>query len=196
MNEGTKRRLVDRVIEPSYIEGIKEASIDDIRAKREESHEGEKELSFERRLCQARIDILTAELDQRSGKTQGDLIDRLPAILAAEGSSSGDEGLPSRAPDFSIPRNADVPRRRVEEVEGEQALARLSTLSDEEIKSPDRVAQRPRASGFGQAVEGSAGRRHAASRDRAALRRGRSRPRGGPRVDDLLGGHDHFLNVL
>ena len=135
MSDGAKRRLVDRVIEPAYVEGIREASIDDIRAKREESHEGEKELSFERRLCQARIDILTAELDQRSGKTTGDLIDRLPAILAAEGSSSGEAGLPSRAPDFSIPRNADVPRRRVEEVEGEQALARLSTLSDEEIKS-------------------------------------------------------------
>jgi hypothetical protein len=134
MSEGAKRRLVDRVIEPSYVEGLSEASIDEVRAKRDESHEGEKELSFERRLCQARIDILGAELDQRSGKTTGDLIDRLPAILAAEGSSGSDPGLPSRAPDFSIPRNADVPRRRVEEVEGEQALARLSTLSDDEIR--------------------------------------------------------------
>ena len=134
MSEGAKRRLVDRVIEPSYVEGLSEASIDEVRAKRDESHEGEKELSFERRLCQARIDILGAELDQRSGKTTGDLIDRLPAILAAEGSSGSEPGLPSRAPDFSIPRNADVPRRRVEEVEGEQALARLSTLSDDEIK--------------------------------------------------------------
>jgi hypothetical protein len=135
MSEGSKRRLVDRIVDPSYVEGIRKASIDEVRAKREESHEGEKELSFERRLCQARIDILGAELDQRSGKTTGDLIDRLPAILAAEGGSRGSEpGLPSRAPDFSIPRNADVPRRRVEEVEGEQALARLSTLSDDEIK--------------------------------------------------------------
>jgi hypothetical protein len=133
MSEGTKRRLVDRIIDPEYVEGIGQSSIEEIRAKREESHEGEKELSFERRLCQARIDILSAELDQRSGKTQGSLIDRLPAILAAEGSAQ-DPGLPSRAPDFSIPRNADVPRRRVEEVEGEQALARLSTLSDDEIK--------------------------------------------------------------
>jgi hypothetical protein len=134
MSEGIKRRLVDRIIDPEYVEGIGAASIEEIRAKREESHEGEKELSFERRLCQARIDILSAELDQRSGKSEGSLIDRLPAILAAEGSSESDAGLPSRAPDFSIPRNADVPRRRVEEVEGEQALARLSALTDDEIK--------------------------------------------------------------
>jgi hypothetical protein len=135
MSEGAKRRLVDRVIDPSYLEGVNDLSMEDVRARREEAHEAEKELSFERRLCQARIDILTAELDQRSGKAQGDLIDRLPAILAAEGSSSSEPGLPSRAPDFSIPRNADVPRRRVEEVEGEQALARLSALSDDEIRS-------------------------------------------------------------
>jgi hypothetical protein len=133
MSEGIKRRLVDRIIDPAYVAGLDEMTIDDIKSKRDESHEGEKELSFERRLCQARMDILSAELDQRSGKVEGSLIDRLPQILAAE-SRSGDGGLPDRAPDFSIPRNADVPRRRVEEVEGEQALARLSALSDEEIK--------------------------------------------------------------
>jgi hypothetical protein len=133
MSEGIKRRLVDRIIDPEYVEGVGEMTTDEVKAKRAESHEGEKELSFERRLCQARIDILSAELDQRSGKVEGSLIDRLPQILAAE-SRSGDGRLPERAPDFSIPRNADVPRRRVEEVEGEQALARLSTLSDDEIK--------------------------------------------------------------
>ena len=134
MSEGVKRRLVERIIDPSFVEGLTEASIEEVRTKRDESREGEKELSFERRLCQARIDILNAELDQRSGKTQGDLIDRLPAILAAEGGGSGESSLPSRAPDFSIPRNADVPRRRVEEVVGEQTLARLSSLEPEEIQ--------------------------------------------------------------
>ncbi|MGH2755047.1 MAG: hypothetical protein ACRDLB_11515 [Actinomycetota bacterium] len=133
MSEGTKRRLVDRVIDPAFLEGMTGWDMDALRTKHEESYEAEKELSFERRLCQARIDILSAELDQRTGKMEGSLIDRLPEILADE-SRPGDSGLPERAPDFSIPRNADVPRRRIEEIEGEQALAQLSALSSDEIK--------------------------------------------------------------
>lgn len=100
---------------------------------REESREGENELSFERRLCQARIDILEAELDRRAGKTEGDLVSRLPQILAAEG-RTGELPLPDRAPSVAIPRNADVPRRRVEDVVGEQTLARLPSLPTEEIE--------------------------------------------------------------
>lgn len=103
---------------------------------RDECRDGENELSFERRLCQARIDILTAELERREGKGEGDLLDRLPQILAegGHGGESPDAPLPARAPDFSIPRSADVPRRRVEEIAGEQTLARLSQISVDEIK--------------------------------------------------------------
>jgi hypothetical protein len=128
-----KRRLVDRIIESSYSEGLSELSMEDLRSMRDQCAEGETEVSFERRLCQARIDILSAELDQRSGNTSGDLISRLPQILAEGGGGSGGV-LPSRAPDLSIPRNTDIPRRRVEEIVGEQTLARLSQVPSEEIK--------------------------------------------------------------
>jgi hypothetical protein len=128
-----KRRLVDRIIEPTYLEGYESRSIDELRAMRDECSEGETEVSFERRLCQARIDILAAELDQRSGNDGGgDLISRLPQILAEE--RSGDAMLPSRAPNLSIPRNTDIPRRRVEEIVGEQTLARLAQVPVEEIR--------------------------------------------------------------
>lgn len=130
-----KRRLVDRIIEPSYMEGLADRSIDELRAMRDECAEGENEVSFERRLCQARIDILSAELDQRSGNSSGgDLISRLPQILAEERSPGGERTLPSRAPDLSIPRNTDIPRRRVEEIVGEQTLARLAQVPSDEIK--------------------------------------------------------------
>lgn len=128
-----KRRLVDRIIDPSYIEGLTELSMEDLRSMRDECAEGETEVSFERRLCQARIDILSAELDNRSGRSSGDLISRLPQILA-EGTGSSGGVLPSRAPDLSIPRNTDIPRRRVEEIVGEQTLARLSQIPSDEIK--------------------------------------------------------------
>jgi hypothetical protein len=133
MTEGRQRRLVERVADPEYLLELTTRSLEDLRSMREECREGEMELSFERRLCQARIDILSAELDRRSGKEEGDLVSRLPEILAAEG-ATGSNPLPSRAPDFSIPRNADVPRRRVEEVVGEQTLSRLSTIAVEEIR--------------------------------------------------------------
>lgn len=128
-----KRRLVDRIIEASYVQGLTELSMEDLRALRDQCAEGETEVSFERRLCQARIDILSAELDNRSGKSTGDLISRLPEILAEGGGGSAGV-LPSRAPDLSIPRNTDIPRRRVEEIVGEQTLARLSQVPSEEIK--------------------------------------------------------------
>lgn len=135
MAEGQRqRRLVERIGDPTYLEGLGSKTLEDLRAMREECREGETELSFERRLCQARVDILSAELDRRDGRGgEGDLLSRLPEILATE-KPNRDNPLPSRAPDFSIPRNADVPRRRVEEIVGEQTLARLSVLPVEEIR--------------------------------------------------------------
>jgi hypothetical protein len=128
-----KRRLVERISDPAYTDGLPERSVEDLRAMRDECREGENELSFERRLCQARIDILSAELERRRrGEEQG-LLERLPEILATE-SPAGESPLPDRAPDFSVPRSVDVPRRRVEEIVGEQTLARLPQLTEEEIR--------------------------------------------------------------
>jgi hypothetical protein len=128
-----QRRLVERLVDPSFREGLRERSLTELRAARAECHEGETELSFERRLCQARIDILSAEIEQRRGGATGTLVERLPQILATD--RTGQDGLPARAPDVSIPRNADIQRRRVEEIVGEQALARLSDVPEEELKS-------------------------------------------------------------
>jgi hypothetical protein len=130
-----KRRLVERITEAGFLAGLEKMSLDELRSIRDECREGENEISFERRLCQARIDILTAELDRRRGNEAGDLLSRLPEILGAEGEGSNQGPLPSRAPSFAIPRNADVPRRRVEEILGETTLARLSGLQPQELQS-------------------------------------------------------------
>ena len=131
---GRERRLSERVTHPSYLEGLQEKSIADLRAMREECREAETEVSFERRLCQARLDILSAEISRREGGTDDDLVARLPQILGGEARRDGDQPLPTRAPDFSAPRNADVPRRRVEEVVGEQTLARLTEIDLDELR--------------------------------------------------------------
>lgn len=130
------RRLVDRIVDPVYTAGIEDRSDDDLKAMLAESAETENEVSFERKLCQGRIDILKAELARREeGRDSSDLVSRLPQILAGDEPRSDSGALPSRAPDFSIPRNADIPRRRVEEIAGEQTLARLPQLPDAEIGS-------------------------------------------------------------
>lgn len=134
MTNGRQRRLSERVTHPSYLEGLQDKPIGDLRAMREECREAETEVSFERRLCQARLDILSAEIARREGGTDDDLVARLPEILSGAIGRSDDLPLPNRAPDFSIPRNADVPRRRVEEVVGEQTLARLSEIDLEELR--------------------------------------------------------------
>lgn len=136
------RRLVDRVTDPDYRAGIEDRSDDELKAMLGESAEAENEVSFERKLCQGRIDILKAELSRREeGGDSSDLVSRLPQILAGDEPRTGgsEPSLPSRAPDFSIPRNADIPRRRVEEIAGEQTLARLPQLPDEEIRSVIRA---------------------------------------------------------
>ena len=85
------------------------------------------------------IDILKAELSRREeGRDTSDLVARLPQILAGDSRAEGGT-LPSRRRIYSIPRNADIPRRRVEEIVGEQTLARLPQLPDEEIRSVIRA---------------------------------------------------------
>ena len=131
-----QRRLSERVTHPSYLEGLDKKAIEELRTLRDECREAENEASFERRLCQARLDILAAELNRRDGNSDEDLLARLPDILGGEHREPSQDGvpLPSRAPNFSAPRNADIPRRRVEEVLGEQTLARLSEIDNDELR--------------------------------------------------------------
>ncbi|MPZ71183.1 MAG: aerial mycelium formation protein, partial [Actinobacteria bacterium] len=60
-----QRRLVDRLVDPSYIADLTGKAVEELKEMRSEAREGEGEISFERRLAQARIDILTAELERR-----------------------------------------------------------------------------------------------------------------------------------
>ncbi len=129
-----QRRIIERITQGGYLDGLSQMPMGQLRTMKEECRQGEAEISFERRLAQARIDILEAELDRRAGAGGTDLVARLPEILAGEQGPSG-QPLPTRAPDFSIPRNVDVPRRRIDEIIGEHTLARLSSIEVEEARS-------------------------------------------------------------
>lgn len=131
-----KRRLLERVLDDSYVDSLSSKTIEELREMRSDCRQAESDVSYERRVCQARIDILEAELDRRaSGTTDSDLVARLPEILGGgSGRSNGSgDSLPSRAPDLSIPRSAEMPHRRLEEIMGEHTLTHLPQMQTEEL---------------------------------------------------------------
>ena len=81
-----QRRRIDIVLEPEYLDGLASVSDDDLQAMHEECMELETEVSYVRRLAQARIEILNAERERRAtGGSVADLIAALPKILADPG---------------------------------------------------------------------------------------------------------------
>jgi len=80
------RRRIDKVLDPEFLVDLPEWPLEELRRRQAECLEIETEVSYVRRMTQARIDILEAELDRRaSGGSVGDLIAALPEILADEG---------------------------------------------------------------------------------------------------------------
>ena len=75
-----------RVLDPAYIDDLESNSIEELHVKHAECVELETEVSYVRRLTQARIDILEAEVRRRAeGGSLEELIRQLPQILADPG---------------------------------------------------------------------------------------------------------------
>jgi len=80
---------VQRLLEPSYTEGLDARALDELRAMHAECAEAELALSYFRRLAQARVEILEAERARRErGGSVEDLVADLPRILSAESGRS------------------------------------------------------------------------------------------------------------
>ncbi len=123
------RRRIDVVLSAEYLAGVAERSDDDLRAMHEECMELETEVSYVRRLAQARIEILTAEQQRRvTGGSVADLVAALPQILA--------DSEPRSAPASSRLTRHLAPAPAIEWTRGREALivddtlANLPTLSD------------------------------------------------------------------
>jgi hypothetical protein len=129
-----RRRRIDKVLDPKYLAGLDGWSLDEVRRCHTECLEIETELSYVRRVAQARVDILEAELDRRAGGgSVGDLIASLPEILSDEEPRPPAER--SRFPRQLAP-SMEIPwRRGLERLIADGTLADLPTLSDEELRS-------------------------------------------------------------
>ena len=120
----------ERVLDPTYVDALEGSTIEQLRVKHAECVELETEVSYVRRLTQARIDILEAEGRRRtSGGSLEDLIAQLPQILA----DPGPRGNPasSRLPLQMAPEQDSEWAPAFEKFDG--VLANLPTLTDAEL---------------------------------------------------------------
>ncbi|MBV8951724.1 MAG: aerial mycelium formation protein [Actinobacteria bacterium] len=129
-----QRRRIDRILDPSYLGDVKSRSTDELQGMHDECAEVETEVSYVRRLAQARIDILVAELDRRAaGGSLGSLIDALPRILADNGARSGPGSV--RMPQQMAPTMDVEWTRGLEPLVTDATLANLPALADDDVRS-------------------------------------------------------------
>ena len=76
---------VDELLDPSFLDGVEELPMAEVRALRHRAEQQEVNLSYTRRLLQGRLDIVRRELQRRAEHDGRSLVDLLPEILAEKG---------------------------------------------------------------------------------------------------------------
>ncbi len=137
-----RRRRIDRVTAPDYLDGIAEKSTEELRRMRDECREEEARLSYARRLLHGQLDIARAELDRRGGEGHATLVASLSEILADRGERST---RPPINAELYLP-TAEEGRRRGDRVLEEVPLARIPDLDDTELaEAVTRLTEEERA---------------------------------------------------
>lgn len=128
------QRRIDRVLGSEYLVDLDRRSLDELRDMDRECAEIETELSYVRRLAQARIDIISAEVERRAaGGSLGDLVDSLAKILADD--SPRPDPASTRFADPSTAATEINFNRGLERLISDATLANLPTLSEAELAS-------------------------------------------------------------
>lgn len=132
--EQPARRRLDRITAEDFLDDLATLDVAAVRARRDECAAEESQLSYLRRMLQARLDIVRAERQRRrDGGDAHSLVDALPALLA---------DTPPANPQAARAMSTDPPehqmRRREDRLAVDGTLARLPDLSDTEL---DEVAE-------------------------------------------------------
>lgn len=125
--EHPANRRIDRIRDPSFLDGLDDLSLDDVRSRRDECMAEREYLSLLRRLVQGRAEILKAEVAGRGSEDQTPLVDRLSDILAS------DQPVTSRgeAMRVSVPEEEMLlARRRIERLVADAGISDPSELDD------------------------------------------------------------------
>jgi hypothetical protein len=136
------RRRIDRITDPSFLDGIADRDVADLRARRDECREEEARLSYNRRLLQGRLDIIRAEQRRRASGEEGDLLDLLPSILADD-SRPRSQRAAKTAPVWAP--TGEPGRRTDETLLADASLGQVPDLDDAELSAlAERVAAEER----------------------------------------------------
>ena len=124
------RRRIDRVLDPSYVEGRAGLALSEVRARRDDAAQEETDLSYLRRLLHARIDIVRAEQQRRREAGSAPVITELARILAPNvvGPATGSARFPAVEPS-----RAEAHRRAVEALVADADLSDVGSLSGEQL---------------------------------------------------------------
>lgn len=128
---GHGKRRIDRVLSADYLAGLNTISMEALRALRVEAEQEEVDLSYIRRLVQARIDILEAELLRRRQPDETSLLGELPRILADDRGAAFGSGRHT----VVTPSRVEVYRRHVELLVAESGITEVGQQTDEQIES-------------------------------------------------------------
>lgn len=127
-----------KALDPGYTADLEQLPIEALRAKRDDCAQLETQLSYLRRLAQARIDLILAESERRHGpegaaqaETTRDLVQRLSQILGDQNRQEG----PGRLPSLLAPSEGEQARldARVEEVLPSEQLGSLAQVASAKL---------------------------------------------------------------
>lgn len=129
------RRRIDQIVEPEFVEGLGDLSLDALRDRRRICDDVENELSYYRRMLHGRMDLLGFELRRRSGEETRSLIEALPEILTDSASGYVPSGRPTKV---TLPDLPDQRRRHIDEVLEADFLTRIALVQDDELNEIQR----------------------------------------------------------
>lgn len=129
------RRRTDQIMEPEFVEGLQDLSLDDLRERRAMCDAVENELSYYRRMLHGRMDLLGFELRRRTGEETRSLIEALPEILTDHASGYMPSGRPTKV---TLPDLPDQRRRHIDEVLEADFLTRIALVEEMELNEIQR----------------------------------------------------------
>jgi hypothetical protein len=129
-----QRRRIDLALDPDFIADLESVGVEELRDRRQLLDVLDTELSYYRRILHGRMDLLDFELRRRNGTESRSLIEALPEILADPPSGKTSNPLDRELP-VEPPELAGEGRRDIDQVLGDDFLARLPMLDDSELAS-------------------------------------------------------------
>lgn len=135
-----KRRRIDIVLEPEYLEGLDQLDLKELRERRHTAEDVETQISYYRRLLHGRMDLIDFELRRRSGVEERTLLEALPEILASGLILGTEPNL--RHIETMPPIPTKTGRRLIDKIMDDGVLTQLSDLTDEEVNEAlDRLRE-------------------------------------------------------